>query len=380
LLLATGEVRVDGQDGVSGTPLTPGTRIQTLAGQACLGLERSVVVCVAAASEVVVRALGDAQRVELLAGRLAARLGKQPAGKYFGISTRQGTAIAVGTAFAVEVHSSDGKTQGANAGELGSELRVLEGTVRVEAAGTNVLVHQNQQLELGSQLAQSLAPNSAERDRTLLVAARLWSPGAENRLVLSSEPSRAAVTLDSVPLGETPLSVDVLPGMHELSIRAPGYAEVERAVVFSGAPIAEHVVLHAAAGSSSEASSSGSTGPAELLDRARQARQGGHFAAAASAYRELCERHASSAEAGPALLSLAELQLTRLDNPQQALTTYGKYVARGGGLQQEAYYGRIRSLRALGRSAEERREIEAFLAKYPESAYAAACKRRLSSL
>jgi hypothetical protein len=374
LLLTSGEVRIDDHEGVSGAVLAPGSRVQTLAGQACLGLERSVVVCVATASEVIVRSLGDQQRVELVAGRLAARLNKQPVGKDFGVTTSLGTLVAVGTAFAVEVPFRGAAAGEAVAGDgvLSPELRVLEGTVRAETSELELLVHQGQELKLGTQVLETLDGGHAEGDRALLAAARLWSRGAENRLVLSSDPPNASVTLDDVPLGPTPLSVDVLPGMHEVKVQAAGYAALERAIVFSGAPISEHVVL--------KADPPRTVSPSGLLEQAREARQAGRFAQAAASYRELSERYGASTEAGAALLSLADLQLTQLNNPVQALASYGKYIRRGGSLLQEAYYGHIRALRALGRAAEERREIETFLTKHPKSAYAAALKRRLLSL
>lgn len=390
LLLATGEVRIDGAPAASGARLGVGARVQTSSGQACLGLERNVVVCLDAFTELLLAALGDQQRVELLSGRVAARLNKQPAGKDFGVSTRSGAAIAVGTAFAVEILTGGSKNA--------AQLRVLEGTVRAETGSSKTLVHQQQQLDFAALHLDALDAEASERDRALLAATQLWTQGAENRLVLSTEPANANVLLDNVALGQTPLSVDVQPGRHAIEVRAQGFGDVERTLTFAGAPITEHIVLPPAADdarasergsstaaqpstpvSSTAAQSGAAPGPAALLDQARTARQGGRYSDAAASYRELTRRHPGSAEAGAALLSLAELELTQLGNPTQALNLYGQYLQRGGGLAQEAQYGRLRALRALGRDAEEQREIAAFLRKYPDSAYAATLKRRLSS-
>lgn len=405
LLLATGEVRIDAAPVASGARLGVGARVQTSTGQACFGMDRNVVVCLGAETEVAISTLGDRQRVELARGRAVARLNKQPVGTDFGITTRSGTAIAVGTAFAVEV---------TRAGlDDSAELRVLEGTVRAETNSGKTLVHQQQQLDFATQQLGALDTDASERDRTLLAATQLWTRGAENRLVLSTDPPNATVLIDDVALGQTPLSVDVQPGRHAIEVRAQGFGNVERRLTFAGAPINEHIVLipvadapsvapsaNGTTGSTTERSmldsrdakngndSSGSSaagqpdaalGPAALLDQARTARQSGRYSEAAASYRQLTQRHPGSAEAGAALLSLADLELTQLGDPATALGLYAKYLQRGGSLAQEAQYGHLRALRALGRETEEQREIAAFLRKYPDSAYAATLKRRLSS-
>jgi TolA-binding protein len=347
-------------------------------------MDREVVVCVGSDSELVLSALGAHQRVELRRGRAAARLSTQPQGSDFGVLTHAGEAIAVGTAFAVEV-PLEGSAHG------GTRLRVLHGTVRAVTTERQLLVAQEQQLDFTTHALSALDSDAAERDRALLSATQLWARGAENRLVLSTDPPKATVMLDNVLLGQTPLSVDVQPGRHEIDVRAAGFGGVVRRLSFAGAPINEHIVLTpepqlAAKAANAEAAPTSETTPnastlartaTGLLEQARTARQTSRFSEAASSYRELLQRHPGSAEAGAALLSLAELELTQLGNPSQALGLYSKYLQRGGNLMQEAQYGHLRALRALGRGAEEQREIAAFLRKYPDSAYAAALKRRL---
>jgi tetratricopeptide (TPR) repeat protein len=119
---------------------------------------------------------------------------------------------------------------------------------------------------------------------------------------------------------------------------------------------------------------------AELLARARQQRSSGSMKEAAKAYRRLIGEHPGSAEAHTARVALGQLELSSLGNPAGALTHFSEYLRRGGPLDQEARYGQVRALGALGRTAEERRAIEAFLAKYPKAMQSAALKERLKTL
>ena len=58
--------------------------------------------------------------------------------------------------------------------------------------------------------------------------------------------------------------------------------------------------------------------------------------------------------------------------------SFDAYLRSGGGLVQEARYGRIRALRKLGRASEERAAIARFIADYPKSVQAASLRARLS--
>ncbi|HLV20268.1 MAG TPA: FecR domain-containing protein [Polyangiaceae bacterium] len=117
-----------------------------------------------------------------------------------------------------------------------------------------------------------------------------------------------------------------------------------------------------------------------LLQRARALRAEGRYAEAAATYRQLQAGHAGSGAAQVALLSLGELQLSQLGDPQGALRSFQAYLDARGTLVQEARYGKIRALRSLGRAAEERREIEQFLARHPKSVQAPGLRARLEQL
>jgi hypothetical protein len=121
--------------------------------------------------------------------------------------------------------------------------------------------------------------------------------------------------------------------------------------------------------------------PVELLQQAREWRSQGRFGDAVRAYRRLEAAHPRSPEAHAALVSLGELELTKLGDAAAARRSFDTYLASGGGaLAQEALYGRIRALKALGDRAVEKDAIVAFLAAYPASVQATPLRARLSEL
>lgn len=118
----------------------------------------------------------------------------------------------------------------------------------------------------------------------------------------------------------------------------------------------------------------------ETLERARALRSSGEFKRAAELYRKIHEANPGTALGGTALLSLGELRLSSLGDAKGALAAFDTYLARGGALSQEALFGKIRALRALGRSAEERRSIERFLSQYPDTRQGQVLRARLDAL
>jgi outer membrane protein assembly factor BamD (BamD/ComL family) len=119
--------------------------------------------------------------------------------------------------------------------------------------------------------------------------------------------------------------------------------------------------------------------PAERLAAARALRASGQARAAALQYRALQQAHPRSAEAVASLVSLGDIELTELKNPRAALQAFDAYLARGGGqaLAEEAHYGRIRALGALGRNSEQLAASERFLERYPNSPHSQALRRKL---
>lgn len=114
---------------------------------------------------------------------------------------------------------------------------------------------------------------------------------------------------------------------------------------------------------------------ASLLRQARTARASGSMADAAALYRRLLKAYPRSPSSGPAWVALGQVELAR-GRASAALEAFDRYLERGGPLAEEAAYGRIEALGALGRSRDEQAAIERFLAKYPGSSYAAKLRRK----
>lgn len=107
----------------------------------------------------------------------------------------------------------------------------------------------------------------------------------------------------------------------------------------------------------------------DLLARARALRAEGDLGGAAQAYERLIDAHPRSALALAGLLSLGEVQLER-GRARAALAAFDRYLRRSGPLAEEASFGRIRALRALDRDTAADAATEAFLRRWPRSAYA----------
>ncbi len=117
-----------------------------------------------------------------------------------------------------------------------------------------------------------------------------------------------------------------------------------------------------------------------MLERAQQLVSSGDRAGAIAAYERLVERFAHTAEAKAARVSLGRLELGR-GRARKALAHFDAYLASSAGtLVEEARYGRIRALRRLGRTQQELRSIEAFLADHAQSLYAARLRARAEEL
>jgi TolA-binding protein len=119
-----------------------------------------------------------------------------------------------------------------------------------------------------------------------------------------------------------------------------------------------------------------------LLKRAAKMRRMGHWPEAQAAYRQLVNEYPTRAESKLALVSLGELCLERLSDPESALHWYARYRAETpkGPLVQEAMFGEIQALEKLGRKEDEQRLLEKFLKLFPRAVQAPAVKRRLEIL
>jgi hypothetical protein len=152
--------------------------------------------------------------------------------------------------------------------------------------------------------------------------------------------------------------------------------EVEQGEVRVTARAGTTTLVRAGESRTFAAKSSAPMSAAQWLTRARTRRGAGDPKGAIAAYEGLVEHYPTAAAARTAMVTLGQLHLD-VGQPAAALKWFDRYLAKKGGpLAEDAAYGRIRALRALGRGAEEEKAIAAFLAAYPASSYAAKLRTR----
>lgn len=136
-------------------------------------------------------------------------------------------------------------------------------------------------------------------------------------------------------------------------------------------------------GSKDAGSSSSSVGraavasPEQLLEQAQTLRAQGEFRKAANLYAKISELSPTSSLGRSSLVASGELLLS-LNDAHGALNAFNSYLSHSGPLAREASFGKIRALRALKRANEERREIQRFLATYPDAPQSRVLRGRLS--
>jgi TolA-binding protein len=119
----------------------------------------------------------------------------------------------------------------------------------------------------------------------------------------------------------------------------------------------------------------------ELLKRARALRLQREWRASAKVYEELIRRYPDTDEATASLVTLGDIQLSRLKNPIAALAHFNAYLGSGRAtLRPEALIGKAKALGRLGRAAEERATLETFLSRFPDALQAERVKARLEEL
>jgi TolA-binding protein len=116
-----------------------------------------------------------------------------------------------------------------------------------------------------------------------------------------------------------------------------------------------------------------------LFSRANAERKAGNVGEALLSYEELRRAFPDSPEASLSHVVSGRLLIAR-GNAERAANQFGAYLARNpnGTLAEEALHGKAEALRALGRSAEERRTWELLLQRFPSSIHAATARERIS--
>jgi hypothetical protein len=218
-----------------------------------------------------------------------------------------------------------------------------------------------------------------ERDRALLGAPR--HEGETAHVEVDSDVPGAIVTIDERVVGVTPVALLVSRGDHSVSVAAASRGTMRETLHVGAEPLTRRFELPpAAVPAGSRKGADLPKSASQLLVEVRERRARGDLDGTMAAYRELFERHRTSAEAHAALVPWGELLLTRTNDPEGALASFDRYLGRGGPLEEEATFGRIRALRALGRSQHERSAIEVFLRRFPEAPLAPSLRERLRSI
>lgn len=401
LALVSGQVRVNGAvQRLPGATLHGGEHVEVVFGRACLALDRGVVACLDAQTEVVLQGAADAElSVVVERGRAVAKLDKQPAGQGFALVGERTRAHATGTSFAL-------------AKDPAKPLRVdvLEGTVRLTDPSTAIDLGAGERWEAG--VGRSVVTReTAEWYRALLTGSAalnlsLARAGSEVAVLqVESEPEGARVELDGSPVGQTPLAVlvpkDPEGASHSLWLGLAEHESERRSLDFATAgvhrlffelePTPRAVAADASTKpaterlrerpSADEKGETPSEDPRALLSEARQLVAERRWSDAAQSYRRLKATFPKSAEARTVSVALGQLELDRLGQPAAARRSFQSYLDLGGGaLSQEARYGKVRAARALGDDAAELAAIREYLRAHPNGVNAPALARRAREL
>lgn len=209
---------------------------------------------------------------------------------------------------------------------------------------------------------------------------------------LDSLPGGAKVSLDSAPLGTTPLFARVRPGHRVAQLSMEGRTSVREFLeIGRGSEISRVFDLEADAGPDpaqraatavAKLRKGSGPSPSDLLARAQRLRAVRDWRGAAKAYDALIDQFPSTVEGRMSLVSLGAIRLDHLGDSKGALRCYDRYLAAAGKgtLAQEAAYGRIRALRKMGDTARERAALERFLSRFPDALLADAARARLEEI
>jgi hypothetical protein len=120
----------------------------------------------------------------------------------------------------------------------------------------------------------------------------------------------------------------------------------------------------------------------ELKNRIQQERGQHSWRAAAQTYQTLIKHHPGSDQAKTAIVSLGQLQLEKLNQPEAALKGFERYLSTAGPkpLAQEALFGKIKALGMLGNRSEELKAAEVFIRRYPIAVQVTQVKKRIEEL
>ncbi len=393
LLLSSGDVRVGGEVLGLGSTLEQGSRISMARGHAVMELTDGISVFMDEGAQVEIRELGQTL-VDLFvkSGRIIVQVNPDHDGPPLLVTTDDGSIAVTGTVFSVAV--VDGR----------SSVSVFRGSVKLKSETGQVRpLRLGEEAVLGREGVTQISREGESAVSDMLRTLELLTSKEGIALEIDSVPAGAAVFVDGVELGITPVRASVRAGYRRLDIKKEGFESVRELLelgverkltrVFelgelSQTEVASSVTSETARRKTSDSKkiSPVSTGPvatpAEMIARAQVFRMERNWAAAVGAYGDLIDAHPSSAQARAALVSMGNIQLENLNKPRAALKVFDAYLARfgKGTLAREASFGRANALRALGKSGQERAALESFLRDYPDSILAQRVKTRLDEI
>jgi hypothetical protein len=123
-----------------------------------------------------------------------------------------------------------------------------------------------------------------------------------------------------------------------------------------------------------------SNGLAQLLESVTRARRENDWVEVASVYRRILRDYPGTPDSRTALVSLAQVEINRLNIPEAALRHFNNYLRTPGTLEPEALYGKAKVYRQLNNSADEKRTLQKLISKYPGGPLSLAAEKRLREL
>ncbi|MBN2525888.1 MAG: FecR domain-containing protein [Deltaproteobacteria bacterium] len=325
-------------------PLTTGD-----SGHGIVALPTGIIISVAPQSTLSVRRPDDQHlEVSLLSGELALAVDPHRIGPAFSVKTFVGTVEVKGTIFSVKADSHS------------AEVKVLRGKVAVTRQHRIArFVTAGDAMDIGSGRKRIFS-----KTETAQTFSALAEYGAGDKISSAPSAGNPLATKDDA-----------------LTAATPGKAVRIQGRQLPGAKSSPSMKGPMAAPSPKTGVTEGTVTLGAITRRIRIFRQQKLWSEAADAYGELISRYPLSNEGQTALIALGDLQLNLLHQPENALRNYETYLAPGRStLALEATYGKARSLRALGRTEEEKKVLRQLINQYSDSPQANTARARLAQL
>jgi hypothetical protein len=367
--IGNGDVRVGER------PLEAGEHIGVSRGTACITVDPSIDICLDEESEIALESLLENDvRIRVVRGTAMASLATRAPGHTFSLVGGDVSATARGTKFAV----------GHSPGEGTTSVVVVEGKVEVsgvERAPATLSAHARMTTQPNSRRAETTWVGRGDESRLLsLIAPReLWQTKEIGTLEIAAGRPGSSASIGQQPPLPLPLVTFVPAGAYRVVLHDPSGIESaidvdvrmgEKRRIEPPDPTAPPPKIIGSAVKESAAS---------LLDGARRELARGDRKKALALYQRLRATFPGSPEAFTVLVTMGQIELD-LESPARALSAFDAYLRRGGPLAPEALAGKIRALRGLGKTGEERAAIERYLTSYPSGFEAPALQKRIEAL